>query len=220
MKSETMKSETMMEFDDLKTAWQALDRRLREQGKFQVELIKDRKLAQVKSTLRPALIGNVIQLLVGIAMEFLFAPFWVEHLATPYLLISGLLLHAYALMFVIYAGREIYLILHLDYGGPVLTLQKELDYLRLWRIRMAPHFGIVGSVIWIPLLFVILKWLGVEIALNEPKVILWLVSSLLVSLGVLFAIMKWGKSAGDSSVGTNILRAQSLLKDVAQFEQV
>ncbi len=73
--------------------------------------------------------------------------------------------------------------------------------------------------IWIPLLFVILKWLGVEIALNEPKVILWLVSSLLVSLGVLFAIMKWGKSAGDSSVGTNILRAQSLLKDVAQFEQ-
>ena len=94
MKSETMKSETMMEFDELKTAWQSIDRRLREQGKFQVELIKDRKLAQVKSTLRPALIGNVIQLLVGIAMEFLFAPFWVEHLATPYLLISGLLLLA------------------------------------------------------------------------------------------------------------------------------
>ena len=60
MKSETMKSETMMEFDELKTAWQAIDRRLREQGKFQVELIKDRKLAQVKSTLRPALIGNVL----------------------------------------------------------------------------------------------------------------------------------------------------------------
>ncbi|MFN8440029.1 MAG: hypothetical protein U0175_04625 [Caldilineaceae bacterium] len=208
-----------MELDDLKTAWQTLDRRLTEQNSNYLEWRKERKLGPVKSALRPALIGNLIQLLVGLAMEFLFAPFWVQHLDTPYLLISGLLLHGYALMFVIYAGREITLILKLDYSGSVLAIQKQLHYLQTWRQRMAPHLGIVGSVIWIPLVLVILNGWGVEIALNDPSVLAWLVSSLLVSLGVLFALIKWAHIFGDSATGWNILRARTMLDELVQFEQ-
>lgn len=208
-----------MELDDLKIAWQTLDRRLTEQNSLHLELRKERKLGLVKSALRPALIGNLLQLLVGLAMEFLFAPFWVQHLDNPYLLASGLLLHGYALMFVIYAAREIYLILELDYSGSVLTIQKQLDYLQTWRRRMAPHLGIVGSVIWIPLILVVLQWLGVEVALDDPKVLIWLVSSLLVSLAVLFVLVKWVHIFDDKSVGWNLLRARTSLDELAQFEQ-
>lgn len=208
-----------MELDDLKIAWQTLDRRLTEQNNLHLELRRERKLGLVKSALQPALIGNLIQLLVGLAMEFLFAPFWVQHLDTPYLLVSGLLLHGYALMFVIYAAREIYLILELDYSGSVLAIQKQLNYLQTWRRRMAPHLGIVGSVIWIPLILVLLQWLGVKIALSDPKVLLWIVSSLLVSLGVLVALIKWAHIFGDDSLGWNFLRARTMLDELAQFEQ-
>lgn len=208
-----------MELDDLKIAWQSLDRRLAEQNSQFLEWGKERKLSSVKSALRPALIGNLIQLLVGLALEFLFAPFWVQHLDTPYLLFSGLLLHGYALMFVIYAAREITMILGLDYSGSVLAIQKQLNYLQAWRQRMAPHLGIVGSVIWIPLVLVTLSEMGIEITLDDPTVLLWLVSSLLVSFAVLFALAKWAHIFGDSAVGPNLLRAQTMLDELAQFEQ-
>lgn len=208
-----------MELDDLKIAWNALDQRLAAQNRLQFELLKDKKMGQIRSTLRPALIGNVIQLTVGILMMSLFAPFWVEHIKTPHLLIAGLLLHAYGLMFVIYAGRELHLIATLDYGGPVLAIQKQVDNLQNWRQRIAPHFGVVGSVIWIPLLMVIFKWLGVDIWSDKPQVVFWFVVSALVSLVVLFAVMKWEKRSGENGVGWNIRRAATILDDLARFEQ-
>ena len=69
-----------MELDDFKAAWQTLDRRLAEQNALNIHLFKEAKLTQVKSQLRPLVIGQVVQLIAGILMSLLFGSFWFDHL--------------------------------------------------------------------------------------------------------------------------------------------
>ena len=46
-----------MEPDELKAAWQALDHRLAQQDRIQTTLLRERRLDQARSSLRPLLEG-------------------------------------------------------------------------------------------------------------------------------------------------------------------
>ena len=217
-----------MELDDLKLAWQSLDRRLAEQHALNLHVFKETKLAQAKSKLRPLMIGQVLQLLAGVAICLLFAPFWIEHIGTPHFLISGVLLHAYGIMFIALAVRELILIGQIDYAAPVLVIQKQLAELRRWRIRIAPLFGVTGCFIWIPLMLVIFNWLGADLWVKAPQVVYWCFANGFVGLGILLAIRKWsqhqrhvnfGKAEDDSIVGRSLQRAECVLAEIASFER-
>ncbi len=215
-----------MELDDFKTAWQSLDRRLAEQNALSFTLYKETKLTQVKATLRPLLIGQVVQLIAGIAMNFLFAPFWVDNLDKPHLMLCGMALHAYGIMFIVLAARELYVINGIDYAAPVLGIQKQLADLRTWRIRIAPIFAVTGSVIWIPLMLVIFAWLGADVWTTDPNVVYWFFASALISLAIVFGIIFWlrrpnrrnlAATLDESSSGKSIRRALRILEDVERF---
>ena len=215
-----------MELDDFKAAWQTLDRRLAEQNALNIHLFKEAKLTQVKSQLRPLVIGQVVQLIAGILMSLLFGSFWVDHLDTPHLMLCGLALHAYGILFIVLAGRELYAINQIDYAAPVVEIQKQLANLRTWRIRMAPLFAITGSVIWIPLLLVIFAWLGADVWTNDPNVVYWFIASSVISLAIVFGIIQWlrhpsrqhlASSLDEGSVGGSIRRAQGTLAELERF---
>ena len=215
-----------MELDDFKTAWQALDRRLTEQHTLNFTLLKEHKVTQAKAQLRPLVIGQWVQLLAGIVMSLLFGSFWVDHLGKPHLLLCGLALHAYGILFIVLAGRELYAIHQLDFAAPVVEIQKQLANLRTWRIRVAPLFAITGSVIWIPLMLVIFAWLGADVWTTDPNVVYWFFASAAVSLGLVFGIIFWlrhpsrrplAAALDESSVGQSIQRAQRTLAELEQF---
>lgn len=215
-----------MELDDFKAAWQALDRRLSEQNALSFTLLKERKVTQAKAQLRPLVIGQWVQLLAGIVMSLLFGSFWVDHLDKPHLLLCGLALHAYGILFIVLAGRELYAIHQLDFAAPVVEIQKQLANLRTWRIRVAPLFAITGSVIWIPLLLVIFAWLGADVWTNDPNVVYWFFTSAAVSLALVFCLIFWLRHPSrrrladvldEGTVGQSIQRAQRTLAELEQF---
>ena len=215
-----------MELDDFKAAWQTLDRRLAEQNALNIHLFKEAKLTQVKSQLRPLMIGQVVQLIAGILMSLLFGSFWFDHLDKPHLMLCGLALHAYGIMFIVLAGRELHAINQIDYAAPVVEIQKQLANLRTWRIRMAPLFAITGSIIWIPLLLVIFAWLGADVWTDDPNVVYWFIASSVISLAIVFGIIHWlrhpsrqglANSLDEGSVGQSIRRAQHTLVELERF---
>ena len=55
-----------MELDDMKLAWQTLDRRLELRNALDMDLLRERKLDKMKSGLRPLLFGQAIQLAAGL----------------------------------------------------------------------------------------------------------------------------------------------------------
>ena len=217
-----------MELDDMKLAWQTLDRRLELRNALDLELRKERKLDKMKSGLRPLVIGQAVQMALGILMIVLFAPIWARHLATPHLLVYGLSLHAYALMMILAAARDLQLIRSIDYSSPVLEIQKRIAELRAWHLRIGPYFAIVGCVMWVPITLVVFYWLGADIWVHAPQVVYWLVASSFVCVAVTWGFLRWlrssktrfARSVAEGAGGKSVLRAQAALAEIARFEQM
>ena len=55
-----------MELDELKTTWQALDRRMQKSNAIQLQLFKDGRFKNMRAGLRPLFWGQIVQILFGI----------------------------------------------------------------------------------------------------------------------------------------------------------
>lgn len=217
----------MMELDDMKTAWLALDRRLEKQEALNLHTFREGRLDRLRASLRPLLIGRIVQIVVGALLALTFAPFWVEHLATPHLVVIGASLHAYALMLIIGGARDIYLTRRIDYAAPVLDIQRRLTELRTWLLKTAPVFGTVGCFIWVPfVLWTFMVLFGADIYAHAPEVVYWLLASSVVCLVPMLLVLRWVRHPGRSKwaamlersvVPAGVYKAQRFLDEIAAF---
>lgn len=219
---------TYSELDDLKSTWQTLSRNLERQHALTIHQLRETKLTRFRSGFRWLAIGQVVQIICGALLSLVSASFWINHLGVVHAMIYGISLHAYGVMLIIFAARDLFLIQRLDYAAPVLALQKQIADLRRWRVRTALWFGITGCFIWIPLMLAIFYSLGADVWLRNPEVVGWFAVSGLVPAALLAGIVLWSRRPGkakfaknleDNSVGRSVNRAQALLEEIAQFER-
>ena len=212
--------------DDLKVAWKELSEKLERRNALSIHQLRESKLAHFRFGLRPLVLGQIAQLLTGIAVAGFFGWFWINHITAPHLLICGILLQAYGIMFVAFALRDLYFIRRIDYAAPVLEIQKQLAALRAWHIRTGIWFGFTGSVVWLPVMLVALYGLRADLWIDKPQKLYWLISSALVCLALNYGLLllsrapgKCGASLRRSWIGRSINRAQATLDEIAQFER-
>jgi hypothetical protein len=208
-----------MELDELKQAWQALDRRLDWQQTLTLHLLNERRLDKLRHGLRPLFWGQIVQIVAGVLLMVWAASFWVAHRDVTSLLVAGLLLHAYGLMFVVFAARTLRRICAIDFGAPVLDIQKRLGALRLWNIRGNQWFMAAGCFMWIP--FILIGFGGIS-----PGMPYWLIASggvcLLLLLGFVFMprrVPGLGRYMEAGYVGCSVRRVQARLDEIARFER-
>ena len=215
------------ELDDLKTAWQSVNRNLERQHTLALHQFKESKLSRFRSALRPLATGQMIQLICGAILAGLSAQFWMTHLSTYHLMMYGILLHGYGIMLAGFAVRDLILMRGIDYGAPVVALRKQVEALRLSRLRAGMWFGIAGCFIWLPLMLMIFFWLGVDVWSAKPQVVAWLVLNSFVSVVLAGAVLysfrhgqnKLAQYLRESSVGRSVSRATAALDEIARFEQ-
>ncbi|MBC7990963.1 MAG: hypothetical protein H7Y19_15475 [Luteimonas sp.] len=218
--------DTTMDLDELKQAWQTLDKRLEQQTAINRHLFIESRVDKAKARLRPLLVGQLIQLAAGIALTMFFAQFWIAHTDSMTLLLSGLLMHAWSVLLVVSAVMELLLITRLNYAAPVLTIQRTLAYLRTWRTRMAPWLGLPFWLLWMPLMAVVFQSLfGVEMHAN----VFW--CGIPIGIAGLLATLwfhRWshrperhhlGAAIDAGSAGHSVTRAQAFLDEIASFER-
>ncbi len=219
---------TYSELDDLKSTWQTLNRNLERQHALAIDQFREKKLTRFQAGFRRLVIGQIIQIICGGFLALIAGSFWVNHLGVVHLMVYGLSVHLYAIMLIVFAARDLYLIKHFDYAAPVLVLQKQIAELRAWHLRAGLWFGVAGCFIWIPLMLMIFQGLGADVWRRNPEVVAWFFVSGVVSLGVLYALVafsrrpgkeKFAKSLEESSAGGSVKRAQSLLEEIARFER-
>ena len=216
-----------MELDEMKNAWLLLDRRLERQEALNLNAFREGRLDRLRKSLRPLKVGQIVQIVAGALLALLFAPFWVEHIDTPHLVVVGLSLHVYALMFIVSGARDLDLMRRIDYSAPVVAIQQRLAKLRAWRIRIAPIFGAIGCVIWVPfLLWLFEVGFGVDVYAINPNVVWILLASGLGCLGLMLLFLRWAKQPRreriaryleDSAAGRSIAKAQRFLDEVTAF---
>jgi hypothetical protein len=215
-----------MELDEMKLAWQGLDRRLEQQHALNLQLFRDGRMDKLQRGLRPLVWGQAIQMVIGVLGLLVLAPIWIAHWHDPAVLIAGVVMHAYCVGLIIVGAVVQGQVARIDYGAPVLAIQRQLLQLR----RTYAFWGaiVVGLPWWFltaPLLVVLSR--GV-IMTNAPSVI-WI--QLAIGAAGLLATRwfhRWSRrperaalarKLDDSTAGGSIRRAQAALDEIARFEQ-
>jgi len=218
---------SVTELDELKSAWQTLNRNLERQQTLALHQFKETKLARFRSGLRPLAAGEIIQLICGAILAGLSGQFWMKHFDAYHLMAYGILLHAYGLMLAGFAVRDLILIHQIDYGAPVVAIQKQIAALRAWHLRTGMWFAIAGCFIWIPLVLVIFYWLGADVWSAKPQVVYWFLMNGAVAVGLAFTLVyltrhgqgRFAKYLRASGPGRSVQRAEAALAEIAQFEK-
>lgn len=199
-----------MELDELKAAWQVLDHRV-----SRLETAAPaRGVGGVRAELRPLVIGQTIQMVAGLAFAVGAGSFWIDHRDMPNLVVTGLLLHLYAIAMIVAAARNLFLVSRVNEGAPVLELQRRVASLRAWRIREGRWFGIVGCFMWVALIVWAFALLGVDIVATRPGFVGFQLATAVVCLGVYVAVSRLARSPE----GRAAHRARERLDEIARFE--
>jgi serine/threonine-protein kinase len=218
-----------MELDDLKSAWQMLDRRLEQQATLNLHVFRQNKLERAHASLRPLVWGQVLQILAGIVMIVLPASFWSAHLDVPHLFIAGLSVHIYGVLMTACAGVTLGLVRRIDYAAPVLTIQKQLARLRQFYVRTGTALGLAWWVLWLPVIMMFFMIVfRADLYVNVPWFIYANIAVGAIGLLATLWFYRWardprrprlGRWVDDTVTGTSLRRAQGVLDEIARFEQ-
>lgn len=218
-----------MELDELRQVWQSLDRRLADQQALQWQIYRDQRMDRLRHGLRPLCWWQSVQLVLGIVLLLWGVVFWRSHLYTPLALASGIALQVFGTLVVIFTARLLALLQRIDYAAPVLEIQRRLAELRRWRVRVeAPVFAILGSVIWIPVMLMLIQYGfdrdGHDYWDHAPGLLPWLLIcggvSLLV-VGVAYVLLRClgrRRWLENQFAGRSVVRAEGMLEDIGRFE--
>lgn len=225
-----------MEPDELKAAWQALDRRLAQHDRINLELLKESKLEKARGHLRPLFWGQWLQFLLGIGLILLGVACWTRNTDVTGLLVAGILVHAFGVITAVAATITLALIGTIDYSAPVLKIQKQMATLLRFYTVNANVCGLPWLIMWV-LVVVAFAGLG-EVApqaATPPQTATpaWIWISL--AIGVVGLLGTWGlalwkrrrpvmeQTANEDTCvadgADGIRRSQRTLDEVVRFEQ-
>ena len=220
--------ENIMELDELKATWQALDRKLSQSNAIQLQLFKDGRFKNMRSSLRPLFWGQIVQILFGVLTTLIGIAFWSEHRGVMHLFFTGLILHVYGVVSIISAGYTLGKISRINYAAPVLSIQKQLASVRRAYVGSGMVVGHAWWLLWIAYAVVIFAWLGIDIHAVAPS---FIYISIAVGIAGLLAMLglhywasssrsgKFGQRYRESMSGGSLRRAQRVLDEIAQFEE-
>lgn len=225
----THPTETIMELDDLKQAWQSFDARLQRQNTLSMQLVTDRTLDRARRHLRPLWWGQAVQMLFGLACIVLGVVTWKAPSPSPGLLFSGIVVHVYGVAVLASGGITLGLIGQINYASPVLHIQKQLAYLRRFYVVSGAVVGLSWWLLWVPFMIVLAGLAGHSraVAWFYP----WEYASLAVGVvGLLGTIWfhRWSRNPGrarlarvmdDSVTGSSLRQAQARIDEIARFER-
>ncbi len=179
-----------MELDDLKRRWQAQDPSLDAGLRLNAALLQATVLQKTRGSLRRLSLGLWVELTMNGVSVLLLGSFWFDHLREPRFLIPGLVLHLAALALLATNVRQLVALRQVDYGAPVLEIQRRLGAIRTERERAILAIFLLSPLLWTPLLIVLVRGLlGIDpyLVLGPPYLaanVAFGVALLLLGLGL------------------------------------
>jgi serine/threonine-protein kinase len=85
---------------------------------------------RVERSLQPLFRGQMMQVLIGVALIALGAQCWARNTQIPHRLVSGLILHVYGVIVISQALLVCTRIRRIDYSKSVVDIRSKLDSLR------------------------------------------------------------------------------------------
>ncbi|MFK8114039.1 MAG: serine/threonine protein kinase, partial [Rubripirellula sp.] len=152
---------------------------------------------RVKGSLRPLFRGQIVQILIGVAIIILGAQCWARNTSIPHRLVSGVILHLYGIFVIASAAAVCTRIKRIDYSNPVVDIRDKLGRLQALYLRVGPGLGLPWWLLWIPACVAI----GFDAVLHPSSLVVSLivgVVGLAVSLWLYWLAVRPGTASSES----------------------
>ncbi len=151
--------------DDLKTEWMARDRQLETQLRMNTLMLRETLLDKHSAKLGSATTGNVFQILFTFPFLAFFGWFIARHFEQPAFLLPAVLLQVWTVAMLALSIHQRSQVRRLDYGRPVLELQRQIALIKIARLNTFKWAFLTGQLLWwIPFVLVLFKGvLGVNL---------------------------------------------------------
>jgi hypothetical protein len=216
-----------MELDELKLAWQSLDRRLEQQSALNLHILREGKLDKVRAMLRRAYLGKIALILFGDALIYFGIMSTIRNSATPHLLICSLFMLMYGVLVVVMSGVNLGRISRIDYAAPVLEIQKRVGELQRAHAVANLWAGLPWWLLWIAIFVLEVKAnLGVDLFETAPSFV-W-ANVAVGTVGVLVCLWLyrvWRQTRPEAvrkfedQSFRSLANARKALEEIAQFEK-
>ncbi len=220
-----------MQLDDLKEAWAAHGALLERGVAIQERLLREMELRKVRHAMAPYALWRGLEAGLGIALLVVVMPVLAAHIFEPRYLVAG---GSVALLAAGIAAVSMYLLvngLKLDFAGPVMAIQREIERLRLVEYGAMKWAVLGGVVVWLPAALILFEAsTGID-ALGRANVA-WLIMNLVFGLVVLVlgqalsrryverpGLGPWARRIMDAVSGKSLRTAARHLAELSKFER-
>lgn len=213
--------DTTMELDDLKLAWKTLDARLQQQNALQLAELHDRRIGRIRASLRPLMIGQIVQILFGAGCAIVGIGLWKTFASIVPVLLAGIVFHVYGVLAIIAAVIVLGRIVRIDHNLPVLELQQRLASLRKAYLVSGMAIGLPWWLLWVLPPMVVASLHNAQIGESGLQIWLWLciaggTAGMLATWGFHRWLQRPGREAlarrmQDNAVGGSLRKAQAEL---------
>ena len=160
-------------------------------------LTRRQLMERVEKSLRPLFRGQMLQVLIGIALILLGVQCWARNTQIPHRVVNGVILHVYGVIVISQALLVCTRIRRIDYSKSVVDIRSKLDSLRSGYLRAGVIIGFVWWLMWIPVAVA----LGFDAVLHPHSLIVSLVVGIVgfvVSVWLYWRALRSGNASSES----------------------
>jgi len=217
----------MLDLDEMKEKWAEHGKKLDESMRLNRQVLSTLNLKGTRSALQRMTAWLALEGAAWLAIVIALGGFTYEHSGALRFALAGAAVDLFAIGMLAATIRQIVAARKIDYGNPVAAIQKQLEEMRVLRIRVTQWGLLAGAVVWAPLAIVVCKAL---FGLDDYSPA-WLWANVLFGLSliplVVWVSKRFGETMGHSPflqrlmqdiAGHNLSAAEAFLASLAQFE--
>lgn len=199
----------MLDLDEMKQKWAEHDRKLDESIRLNRQLLSEKHLDGARSALQRLAALLALGAIVWFAIAVALGSFIYEHISTLRFALPAAALDLFAIGMFVATIRQIAAVQQIDYSRPIAAIQKQLETLRVLRIRITQGALLAGAVVWAPFVIVVSKAIFGANTYDAA----WLWANVLFGLSLIPLAIWLSKRFGDR-VGQSPF-IQRLMRDIA-----
>lgn len=185
-------------------------------------LTRRQLMDRVEKSLRPLFRGQLIQIVIGVALILLGAQCWARNTQVPHRFVNGIIVHVYGVIVIAQAAHVCTKIRRIDYSKSVDEIRMKLDGLRSGYMWAGVVIGFAWWLMWIPLCVAIgFDAVVVYLPSLVPSLVIGVVGFIL-SIWLYWRAIKSGNSSDKSSngkfTGESIEAAYLALEEIANAQ--
>ena len=223
-----------MTLDQLRAEWAARDRQLQDSMRLHGLLLRESFLDRHRSEIeRLSLRGN-FEFVFAIPFLAFFGWFIAHHFTQPEFLLPALALQAWTLMFAVLGVHQRQALQNLNYGQPVIELQRSIERLKITRLTTFKWAFLTGQLLWwVPFVLVLFKGLfGVNLYTVSAFMPRFIACNILFGVAIIPCAIWVSRRIGgrfggserfrkftDGLAGRDIAVAREFLDRLARFER-